>query len=268
VSQALRPYPQYSAITDNFQETGNYTYEALQVRAQKYFSSGLTFLIGYVGSKNITNSWWGFGGFAAPALDTAHRGLEKALSMTDMPQQLTISGAYQLPIGPGKHFLTQKGPISKVLGGWELSYILAYQSGYPIAMAGGPALPNYGGTNRPIQNPGVPIKASWSGRFNPATDVYLNRAAFSPSASYTYGTVGPYLPSTRSFPSYNENVALIKKTSITENMNIEFRVDTFNLFNRTEWGAPDSNLNDTTYGVINSQVNLPRIIQLGMKFNF
>jgi hypothetical protein len=135
-------------------------------------------------------------------------------------------------------------------------------------MSGGPGLPNYGGGNRPIQNLGVPIEASRSGRFDPQTDVYLNRAAFSPSAPFTYGTVGPFLPSTRSFPYYNESVALSKRTAITEKMNIEFRADFFNLFNRTEYGGPDSNINDTTYGVINSQANLPREIQLTLKFNF
>ena len=122
VSQALRPYPQYPNITDNFQETGNSTYHALQVRAQKYYSNGLSYLVTYVASKTITNSFWGFGGFASEPLDTNNRKLEKAIGSIDMPQELVISGNYQLPIGPAKHFIgTSKGSCGQGfvrLGGW------------------------------------------------------------------------------------------------------------------------------------------------------
>ena len=56
VAQALRPYPQFLNITDNTQNTGHSRYNALQLRAQKYLSNGLTFLVSYTYSQTITDT--------------------------------------------------------------------------------------------------------------------------------------------------------------------------------------------------------------------
>ena len=52
----------------------------------------------------------------------------------------------------------------------------------------------------------------------------------------------------------------------TERTRLEFRAEFFNLFNRVEFGLPDTNFGDATFGVISTQANIPRQIQFGLKF--
>jgi hypothetical protein len=108
-----------------------------------------------------------------------------------------------------------------------------------------------------------------AGDFDPATDRYLNPAAFSQPAPFTFGTGGRIEPNLRSFAFYNEDLAIIKRTSITESMNVEFRSEFFNILNRVVFGAPSSDFNDpTSFGRVFGPGNNPRQIQFGLKFNF
>src|SRR5205807_2436570 len=112
--------------------------------------------------------------------DTYNRKIEKALSVSNPPQRLTSAFTYELPIGPGKHFLNAKGPAGKILGGWQLNGVLTYQKGFPLFITGpnNLFLGNY--VNTPNSVPGVPIKLFQGGKFDPARDIYLNRAALAP----------------------------------------------------------------------------------------
>lgn len=272
ISQALRPYPQYQFISSNVQETGSSTYEAFQVQAQKYYSRGLSFLVSYTLSKAINNGlFYGFPTFNPLPIDTYDRKREKGLSPVDQPNVLVVSGTYELPIGAGKSFVRNaKGPLQKAIGGWGTSLILSYESGTPIGVIGGPPIPDFGGTNRPNIVRGVNPLASYSGGFNPATDHYLNPAAFSQPAPFTNGGNAPrVLPNAFTFPSYNENFDLIKRTNLTERTDLEFEAEFFNLFNRTIFCGPDGNFNDVIgFGRVGGQCNTPRQIQFGLTLHF
>ena len=53
VLQALRPYPQYSNIFNNFDDNGSSLYNAMQIQVEKRYTSGLSFLVSYGLSKLI-----------------------------------------------------------------------------------------------------------------------------------------------------------------------------------------------------------------------
>jgi hypothetical protein len=73
----------------------------------------------------------------------------------------------------------------------------------------------------------------------------------------------------RAFPNYNENVSLAKAFRLTEQKRLDFRWEAFNLFNRTVFDATNSstttNLDSPLFGVISSQLNAPRQMQLALK---
>jgi hypothetical protein len=69
----------------------------------------------------------------------------------------------------------------------------------------------------------------------------------------------------RSFPSLNENISLAKKFAINERASVDFRWEAFNLFNRVRFGSGGTNLDSPTFGVVTSQSNDPRRMQLGLK---
>jgi len=271
VAQALRPFPQYVGINDVGQPTGKSNYQGLQVKAQRRLSEGFSFLVSYTLSKTIANNGQqGYTTWASSAVDTYNRSLAKTIAPLDQTHVLSLTYVYELPFGPGKRFANTRGAIGKLVGGWETTGVLSYASGTPIAVAGGGPIPLFGGGNGPNRNLGVPIRTSVSpGSFDPATDLYLNINAFSQPAPFTFGTVGGNLPNVRTFPSYNENIDLIKNTYITESIYIQFRVEAFNAFNRVVFSGPAADINSPgTFGVVSGQANSPRIFQFGMKFFF
>jgi hypothetical protein len=80
-----------------------------------------------------------------------------------------------------------------------------------------------------------------------------------------FGNSTRFNPLLRTFPGFNEDVSLGKAFHLTESKHLDFRLEAFNLLNRTVFGSPDSNLNSKTFGVVNSQANLPRQMQMALK---
>lgn len=136
LQQALRPYPQYLGInSNNLAEDAFSSYNALQISAQRRYTSGLTTLVSYTGSKQIGDTASGFTTFSAGPINAFNRKAEKAINATDVPQMLTIAGIYELPVGPGKHFATRGGAVGKVIGGGNLVISYATQAAAPKAFA-------------------------------------------------------------------------------------------------------------------------------------
>ncbi|MBS1850087.1 MAG: TonB-dependent receptor [Acidobacteria bacterium] len=276
VAQALRPYPQFHYISANTQNTGHSNYHSLQMRGQKNFSDGLTFLASFTWSKTLTDGLDQFSTFSANPLDTNNRRRERQLLGADAnggasPRTLSISTTYELPIGPGKKFLNVRGPIGKIVGGWGAGAVMSYNAGSYLPITGGSANPIFNGQSRPNRVSGVDPKAFSGGNFNPYTDYYVNADAFEDAGPYALGNSPRVLSDLRGFAFYNENISAFKQTKITETTNIEFRAEFFNAFNRTVFATPDMNFSDVQnggFGRVTGQANSPRIIQFGLKFNF
>jgi hypothetical protein len=271
VAQALRPFPQYLDIVNWQEPTGSSKYHALQMKLQKRFSRGLSFLVSYTASKTLSNAGTNSfsSGIARPPL-TEERGLEWAVAGNDIPQNLVTSFVYELPFGPGKPIADKGGALGKVIGGWQVAGIARYFSGTPIGISGGPSLPIFGGPNRPNWVAGVDVRTNVSpGDFDPARDRYLNLDAFSSPAPFSRGNVGPLLPSTRGFTTLNEDLSIFKRVPIREQLEVEFRAEFYNAFNRVVFGNPSSDWNSpASFGQVGSTATDPRQIQFMLKIHF
>ena len=108
------------------------------------------------------------------------------------------------------------------------------------------------------------------GSFDPAVDLYLNINAFSQPAAFHYGNAPPLLPNVRTPAYYDEDISLFKKIYLSrESRYLEFRAEFFDIFNRVVFGYPAANINSpSTFGVIGSQANTPRVIQFALKLIF
>ena len=269
INQLLRPFPQYGNFDqeDNSftpDRSGNSTYHALQVQANKRFAQGLSFLVSYTISKNITDAdsaGPGVSGFNGTnsfiGQNSYNRGAEKAVSQLDTPQSLVASFFYELPVGHGKRYLNEGGAVDRIVGGWYVSAVGSYKSGLPTEVYGGNCNLTAGdvlfagchlanGLTRVNVVPGV-SQTNKSSNFNPATTSFYNSAAFSPADPFTFGNEPRSLDHARTFGSRNEDVTLGKRTRIFgERASIDFRVGFFNIFNRHIFKAPggfDSGLN-------------------------
>jgi hypothetical protein len=274
VAQALRPYPQYQGINGITSMIGNSTYHAAQFKVQKRYSSGLSFLVGFTISKNLTDVDSIPGYFSAGTQDAYNRRTEKALSSIDSPQQVVASYTYELPFGAGKRFANGTDVLSRyVVGGWAISGIHTYRAGTPIAVSTNLRLPTTGDslalsqpTLRPDVIPGVDVRTGLNcNGFNPATDVFLNRAAFADPAPYTFGNAPRTLPNVRGCAYSDEDVSLLKSFPvIKDRINVRFGADFFNILNRKHFGAPATNIDNADFGTISS-AGPARVMQLNLK---
>jgi hypothetical protein len=264
INQLLRPFPQYGNFNqeDNSftpDRTGNSTYHAMQLQVDKRFAQGLSFLVSYTISKNITDAdsagpgvsgFIGTGSFIGQ--NSYNRGAEKAVSQLDTPQALVASFFYELPVGRGKRYLSEGGWVDRVVGGWYVSGVGSYKSGQPTTVYGpcggtaGDVL--FGGCQVAGANarvnvvPGVK-ETNKSSNFNTATTPFWNPNAFTVAAPLTFGNEPRSLSSARTFGSRNEDISLGKKTRLFgERATIDFRAEFFNIFNRHIYTVPGANV--------------------------
>ncbi len=252
LNQALRPFPQYGDFNqeDNSftpDRTGNFTYNALQMSGDKRIARGLSFLVSYTVSKNLTDadsSGPGVSGFTGTnefiGQNSYDRHAEKAVSELDTPQSLVASLFYELPTGRGKAFLNNGGISNTVVGGWSVATIAAYHSGTPTevyAPCGGTAGDvlfagcHFTGAARVNIVPGVP--QTNKSHFNPFGTSFWNAAAFATPAPLTFGNEPRSLASARFFAAKNEDFTLAKKTQFLDGkFTLDFRGEFFNIFNR------------------------------------
>jgi hypothetical protein len=302
LGQALKPYPQYTGVRRLYEGDGKSDYNSLKVDLNKRMSNGLTLLVSYTWSKTLTNAASEFDEFSGYDQDSYNARAQKGLSINDYPQNLVITYSYELPFGPGKKFLSTGGVAGRIVGGWKIAGVQNYQSGPPQAFTEPCNLgegnqitgnnDNGGGFScRPNIIAGVPIKNPLRNQpgFDPSHESLVNPAAFAetpspqsfPGLGYQayFGDMPPVLGGAgRRLPYMDEDVSLIKKTQITERVNVEFRADFLNLLNRTVFGLGTggdmygSSLNNQIgggpFGVESSQSNNPREIQFGLKINY
>jgi len=268
------PFPEYTSVSNSSAYLGDSTYHALQVKAEKRFSTGGTLLASYTFSKVLSNvetltTWLDSGTGVAGYQNNYDLRSEKALSSFDSRQRLTVSYVYDLPFGKGLQYLSSSNAfVSRVISGWGINGVTTFQMGFPLGLT---ATPNNTGFNTGLRPNVVPgCQKTISGSSQSKLAGWFNTACFTAPAIYTFGSESRTDPEFR--PGIrNYDFALFKRTAITEKMNMEFRVEAFNLFNRVQFGTPDRGQTtsaNNTFGQITSQQNKPRLLQMALRLRF
>ena len=289
--QAETPFPQMPFVTNNFDTSGADLYNALQVSFQKRTGSGLTFLLSYTLSRYMTNTDSGFSTFNFRGIDPGNPNAEWSVGNNDQTHVLTIAGVYELPIGPGKKYLSGGGTLMRdLVGGWKVSWVQYYESGVPLQVFAcgdqfdcDPLIGNIFIANRPnylSHNFGMNWSNYNKGLATGTPVSVINKAAFQFPGDWTIGT-GPVLDPGIRAPMYlDEDAALTKRVFFTERFNLDLTLQFYNLFNRNLLnnspgnGAGINNWNDNiqskNFGLIQGidQGNTPRRGQLQLQFNF
>jgi hypothetical protein len=254
-----RQYPGFSSITQEENET-NFNYNALQVGIRMENKHGLTFQVAYTYSHEIDEVANDLNAVSNP-FNLAY---DRSSGLFDRRQIFNVNYIYQFPF-----FLNSGNAFEKVvLGGWELSGITVVQSGIPqpINYNGADTLGLGGVTsNRPDKvGPIVYPKTQTA---------WFAKASFAaPTAPWNGGTTNQgwgnagrdqvILPGL-----FNWNMSLFKNFSFTEQVKFQFRLETFNTFNHTEFNAIDNGFNDGNFGQVTGAYD-PRVLQLGGKLSF
>jgi len=160
-----------------------------------------------------------------------------------------------------------------VLGGWTISGSLRYTSGAALQIdgfnffagnLGYSSLAPYAYANYL----GGKARGTWSGKFKPETDKYLNPAAFAAPAAFTFGNTQQYNSWIRGFTHGSEALELSKSIPIHERLKFDLSADFVNPFNITRWGDPATVAGVPTFGVVTSTQTNARQIQINGALRF
>ncbi|MEO8129705.1 MAG: hypothetical protein ABI822_21575, partial [Bryobacteraceae bacterium] len=256
--QLLRPYPQFTGVTRTAPAYGNSHYHSLQMQLEKRTSGGVTALVSYTIAKNI--------GDLTNADNAYDRQRERGLTSFDVPQRLTVSATWELPVGRGRHFGTNMSRwFDLAAGGWALSTFDTFQAGFPLSFSLARATSG-ANSSRPnaIGNPAEGVDGAIVNRLRH----YFNTAAFAQPPDFTYGNVSPFIGTVRSPGMNNIDATLHKTFNVFEKARVEFRAAMFNVPNHPVFGAPNTQFGNAAFGVVSSQVNLSRQMEFALKVLF
>jgi outer membrane receptor protein involved in Fe transport len=257
-----RPYPQYGNISYT-DDSATANYNALQVLAEKRYSSGLEIVLSYTWSKSLDTVGDGTGDSSAPPYVYYWRQTMYGPSSFNVPQRVTLSYVYQLPFGAGRKYLTgTKGWTNRVVGGWELSGVGTFESGRPFTELIAGDQNNTGGSS--IDRPNV-VGNPFAVPGGKGPNEWFNTAAFALPAFGTDGNVGR---NTLVGPRQDSlDVSLVKNNPIGEGKNLQLRAEVFNSLNHVNFDLPYNTVDSAQDGKIYS-AEASRQIQLGLKVVF
>lgn len=275
VAHTLSPFPQYSNVYNNFDQSGAANYEGLQFSLEKRFSNGLSFLTSYTVSRSLTNVDVGLGSFNALPENKYNQYPEFTPGAADVLNNAHISGTYELPIGPGKSLLNN-GVAGHILGGLQVGFILTYQTGTPFGVVENDnPLGCQNCYNRPNLVPGVSRATTGYKDLNfangPSNRKVFNTDAFSKTSdTFTLGNGSRTYAEMRNPGSFDEDINASKKIALGEHVNFILQMTYFNALNRTQFQNPNNNIdNASNFGYVNAgQQNAPRQGQISGHITF
>jgi hypothetical protein len=261
--QSRRPFPEFGSFT-SIQNRGNSTYHSAQVKVEKRYSHGLSFLSSLTWSKTINDQ---------PEICCAQPFPQNSYNvasergLADFHQGLRWASSfdYELPFGTGQRYSTNNRALDLAFGGWHIGGIYALGSGFPFSPQIGFDPSNTGsqGLLRPDQ-----IGIGTLPRGQRSANLWFNPDAYAAPAAYTFGNAGRNSligPGINSFDG-----SLRKLFAMGETRSLQFRAEFFNLMNHPNFAQPDPLIDDGpgAAGVITG-IGIPmRQIQLGLKVNF
>jgi len=213
---------------------GHVQYDSFQANLVRRFSNGFQYTLAYTFSKTI--DWW-----AGTIPQPQYWALNKGVSSSNTPHLFNGTFVYELPFGSGKPLLSQRGFLSRLVGGWQINGFVNARSGLPFTVTSSSASLNAGsGTNQraDLVNSNVAILGGIG-----STQPYFDGTAFRPVTTVRFGTAGfnqlhgPHV--------VNLDASLFRSFRIKERMSLQFRVEALNATNTPHFANPsDTNISD------------------------
>ena len=284
-----RPFPQYTSITENNLPLVHSWYNSMQFTASHNAARDLTFHYALTWSKNMQ---------AGNIIDTVNRVYGRNLMSNDVPIAMTLSGVYYLPFGRGRTFLGHTNRfVDAAVGGWELAPYYVYSQGVPWSPGNNfhvlsslhlsqhdlPIDLNHNYKRLQGVSPCVGYEDPDTGFVNQGpsyvasgcTNFSIVRSASTYSVAQNIVFTGVRLPNNHQF-----DASASKRFAYSERVNLQLRVDAFNLLNHPNWsqvggtGANNFGTDPTTdsWGTITKgptgPENFSRELQLSGKLVF
>src|SRR5580704_7631223 len=286
--------PQFSSLFA-WRSIGNSAYNAGQF-SLRHRSGGLEFDLNYTYSKSIDdgsnaeriNEFEGFG-FGSQIINSWIPQQNRAVSDFDTTHIVNANWVYQLPFGRGKRFGSGMGRVANgVFGGWTISGLWRWSSGYPFSLFS----PEWA-TNYQLETPAVPLSSARpkTGSYivaqasggtgpnvfqdpgitdagtNPNAAINLFRAAYPGEAGLRNGLRGP--------GTFNIDTGVAKSWYITEGQFVKFSWQMFNVTNSARFDVGTMSINgnnslssSSSFGNFSSTLSNPRVMEFGLRYTF
>jgi hypothetical protein len=290
--QSRRPYSMVNGTVIPTFSRAKSSYNAFNLRVEQRYRAGLSLLMNYTWQKNLEDGGSGPSAFTqnggtSIALDAYNLSREKGLAPIDVAHIFNVSYGYELPWGAGKSWLSGSGPISAIVGGWQVNGITTLRGGFPTDIRTNRLPPIFNTFNVPDRVKDVPMQVQ-DGR---GPDRFFNADAFRGPGTIPSSTGTPiqvFGDSARRVVrgpgSVNFDFSLFKQFSFSEGVRLQFRAEAFNLTNTPTFTLPSSNSpsmtcigrtpgsacndNNPEFGKLSGSQATGRQIQFGLKLLF
>jgi hypothetical protein len=243
-TQLLRPYPQYQNLTQTGTDLRKAKYQSLQLRLQRPFANGFSFVATYAYVKQ--DSQWFFDaqdeydGLLTwfPFSVTQSGGSGNPAVASDPQHRFVGAATVELPFGRGHKWGSDwSGWLDAVLGGWQVSGIYTYYSGVPIVFSGVMV---------------APTSVDKVGEVG-ADKYWFDVAGFARQPAYTRRS-NPWTYDGLTGPSFdNLDLTLQKSFRLNQRFRLQVRLDAFNALNGMNWADPNVTITSSDFGRTNAQ---------------
>lgn len=267
--QLLLPYPQFTAVNLSALTPGaSSSYNALLVKYNHRFSKGLQALVTYQWSKALDNASETQGWeISDTQRNNYNYSIERSISGHDIPQDLTASLLYEIPVGKGRAMMPNLPKAADlIIGGWQIASTMRFGSGLPLQFTAPNTLSQYG---YPIARPNITSLNDLTSGSNLGPDHWFNTSAVSAPPAYTIGTAPRWVSNVRTGPLDSADISLSKRFDIWERLRMTFRADAFNVSNTPQYGRANTTVGNGAFGQVTSTTYVtPRNIQGSLRFDF
>jgi hypothetical protein len=261
------------SVNSYISNAGSSNYNALLLTVKKRYSSGLQLDFNYTYSHSIDN--------LSTVVNTVIGGLVcdvrnlrvcRGDSDFDLRHSISANGVYDLPFGRGKQFASQvPGWLNQIIGGWQFSTIATWRTGFPFSTSTD-AFPVNFFVNSPAILTGSSSAIAEKIHTDPtgAIQLFANPTAAQGAYSFPNGGETGSRNTLRGPGFWNFDTSLAKSFSLPwkESQKLQFRWESYNAFNHTNFADPSADINAGTFGQITAQAGSNRVMQFALRFDF
>lgn len=252
-SDLLVRYPHFSAVNLSNQPIGFTWYHSLQTRVEKRTTKGFSAGFSWTWSKLMQ---------ATGRLNPFDDQLEHVIANIDRTHRLSLDWIYELPFGRGRHYGRDiHSVLQQFLGGWRVAGIYSAQSGIPDTMVDLPLTGPFRATDFVLPE----HQRSPDQYYN--TSINLNR---DPRQAFAWHvrSISTRFSAVRTDGLNVWDISLAKDFTLREGMRLKFEGQFLNAFNHPVFAGPVGNPTNSDFGKISNQLNLPRNVQVALRFVF
>ena len=238
----------------------NSNYNAFQFSLRKT-TGDLSLAVAYTYSHSLDDS---SDKFDSNFVDSSNIKKNYASSNFDQRHIFTMSWVYDLP------FFKAPGKTRSILGGWQFAGIMSSQSGTPFSVTNGvfgdsAGVANGFGTGSYADLVGDPHQLPPQ-RFSPDPSIkgplLFNPDAYTQTQGLMFGNSGR---NSLNMPHRtNFDMSLYKTFKPTERVSVQFRAESFNIFNHTQWSSLNTGVDADNF-LRATGTHLARVLQFGLK---